>query len=152
MGKNTGITYNYSFSFEDEEYNETGFVGEMPQLNMLMGGGSSITYYTLTLRDIGGETLPQKISIYPVDFTYKEFVTEFLDKWNSQEDINVNGEIISSDARSEIVYNDTMSIVIAMISSMIEMITTALIAFTKLSYEKSMTGGIYLKREPATKR
>ena len=135
MGNNTGITYEYNYFIEGTEYNETGFVGSISQMASMMGmmGGSSGSLYTLTLRNLGGNDLPEKISIYPVDFESKDYVTAYLDKWNSDESIEVNDQTLTPDDRSEIIYNDNLSIIIDMINTMINIITTALIAFTALS-------------------
>ena len=63
----------------------------------------------------------------------KDRVTEYLDKWNEEGDIEVNGKVITFEERSEIVYSDTLEIIIFMIDTMIDVVTIALIAFTSLS-------------------
>ena len=135
----TGIMYTYSFTYEGTHYqNQTGFIGTQNALasmmGSMMGGGMEIpNYYTLTLRELGGVNLPNSISIYSDDFDNKDFLTDYLDRWNSDETITVNGKVLTKADREEIQYNDTLSLIINMISGMISMITTALVAFTALS-------------------
>ena len=133
-----GIKYNYSFKFEGASYdNFTGYVGKQNMMASMMGsmmGNSNIpNYYTLKLNNLGGSDLPTKISLYPVDFEIKDQMTAYLDKWNSDEDIIVGDKTLKSSDRPEIQYTDTLGLVISMISSMVSMVTTALVVFTALS-------------------
>ena len=97
---------------------------------------------------IGGSDIPTKISIYPHSFDDKYLVTNYLDRWNSGEDLtftNRNGETITvynKDAvdvpsgavvRQDIKYNDNLEVIISLINMMIQIITIALVAFTSLS-------------------
>ena len=135
-----GITYKYDYlvNLETKEIKSaTGFVGSQSVLSIMggmMGGSSSQnSYYTLTLNNVGGAKLPSSIAIYPVDFDLKEKVLAYLDDWNDADKIIVNGTEILKENRSEITYTDTLSIVIAMVNTMINVITTALVAFTAIS-------------------
>ena len=136
-GNNVGITYTYSFEFEGTIYeDQTGFVGSQSQTNAFIGsvtGQELPNYYTLTLREIGGCELPNQIKIYPTDFDYKDNVTSFLNEWNSDKDISVSGKVIPASERSKIEYTDNLEIVISMINSLINIVTSALVAFTALS-------------------
>ncbi len=132
--QNIGITYDYRFRYNGEEYSEIGFVGSMGMNAMLASmTGQDTQAYTLTLRELGGCELPSAIEIYPADFTYKDSVTEYINAWNSENDLTVNGVTLTADERSEIIYSDNLSIVISLVNSMIDIVTTALIAFTALS-------------------
>lgn len=133
---NYGITYNYSYQFENHDYTEVGFVGSISQTNAIissMTGQNLPTYYTLTLRELGGCNLPNQIEIYPTDFDYKDDVTSYLDMWNSDQEIVVNGKTITSSERNEIEYSDNLQIVINLVNNLINVVTTALVAFTALS-------------------
>lgn len=133
---NYGITYNYSYQFENHDYTEVGFVGSISQTNAIissMTGQNLPTYYTLTLRELGGCNLPNQIEIYPTDFDYKDEVTNYLDMWNSDQEIVVNGKTITSSERNEIEYSDNLQIVINLVNNLINVVTTALVAFTALS-------------------
>lgn len=144
----TGICYDYYYGHDEngEAKKATGLVGRMSTESMLMGmigsgmtgGGSSQAtsikeMRTLSLRDLGGEELPNSISIYPVNFELKKSVISHLDAWNNEGDITINGVVLTKDNRSKITYTDTLSIVISMINMMINIISTALIAFTAIS-------------------
>ena len=73
--------------------------------------------------------LPQKISIYPKSFEDKDKVTSYLDEWN---DTTKHFDDIP-DERSEITYTDTIGMIITVISTLVEIISIALIVFTSLS-------------------
>ncbi len=101
----------------------------------------------LTTRSLGGEKLPSIISVYPTDFDQKDNVTNYLDKWNSEDDVTFyrftddfekTDELITLSASSssrehDIKYTDTVGIMIDMINMMINIITIALVCFSSLS-------------------
>ena len=97
------------------------------------GAGAGISLYTLSLRHVGGNDLPNSISIYPKNFEIKKSVLSYLDAWNDEGDLVVNDQTLTKDQRPQVTYTDTLSIVISMINTMINIITTALIAFTAIS-------------------
>lgn len=120
-----GITFKYSYNYLGEDrLNLTGFVGKTNQMADMIGSimPGINSYYTLTKRDVGGEPLASKISIYPVNLKHKDKVTEYLDNWNNMDE-----------DRAKIVYSDNLSIVFAMIQNIINVITIALIGFTTLA-------------------
>lgn len=134
--QNIGITYEYSY-FNGETKNSVGFIGTSSTitslLNMMLSSKMPV-YYILSLRDVGGIDIPNSISIYPNDFNSKDEVTNYLDKWNGEENITLsNGKIILKENRAEVTYTDALSIVISLINTMITMVTSALVAFTALS-------------------
>ncbi|MGM9970586.1 MAG: ATP-binding cassette domain-containing protein [Anaeroplasma sp.] len=107
---------------------------------------------SISLRGLGGDRMPESISIYPNDFENKDLVTDYLDKWNSKETLTYNEyddnfeEIIGvrtlsvddldsngKKIRLEIKYTDSVEIIINMINTMIDIVTYALVAFTALS-------------------
>lgn len=131
-----GITYTYNYSLDGVDYNgNVGFVGSTNTYASLMEqmGISMPNYYTLSLRDLGGAELPNAISIYPKNFTCKDEIRTYLDKWNGEGTISLNGRDISKEMRNTIVYTDALSLVMSIINTMIKIITTALVAFTALS-------------------
>ncbi|MBQ1260713.1 MAG: FtsX-like permease family protein, partial [Clostridia bacterium] len=87
----------------------------------------------LSIRNLGGVDVANEIRIYPVDFDSKDFVTGYLEKWNGDGEVSVNGEAISADDRADITYTDALSLVISIINTLIDAISTALIAFTSVS-------------------
>lgn len=142
-GQAIGITYQYEYVFEGENKTGTGFVGSTSlaslmndMMGSMVGGdsGSDIPeIYTLSLRNVGGNDLANSISIYPIDFNIKKQVLDYLDAWNNDGDIILNGITLTKEDRVNITYMDTLSIVISMINTMINIVTTALVAFTAIS-------------------
>lgn len=132
--QNIGVTFGYNYYYEGTEYSDIGFVGSTGMNGLIASfTGQDAKTYTLTLRELGGITLPNTVKIYPVDFTYKDNVTDYIKAWNADGDITVNGRVITAAERSEIVYTDNLSIVISLIDNLIDMVTAALVAFTALS-------------------
>lgn len=82
---------------------------------------------------LGGSSLPETISIYPTDFNYKDSITDYLYVWNSDVDILVNGIILTAEDSTEINYTDNLAVAISLINNMIDIVTSALVAFTCLS-------------------
>ncbi len=131
-----GITYTYNYFLDGVYHNDNiGFVGSTNSYAAIMEqmGVAMPSYYTLTIRDLGGVDIPNAISIYPKDFNSKDEIRSYLDKWNQDGIIMLNGREISKEMRTKIVYTDALSLVMAIISTMITIITSALIAFTALS-------------------
>ena len=85
--------------------------------------------------DFSTTLLPESISIYPKNFEQKDNVTRYLDKWNSDETIYIKNKTVAIEAkdREEITYSDTISIIVAVISTLVTTISAALISFTSLS-------------------
>ena len=82
--------------------------------------------------------LPDKISIYPVNFEYKDKVNNYLDQWNKDVEITLyqgtaNEKVLTLNDRDELTYSDTISLIIGVINNMITIVTTALVIFTSLS-------------------
>ena len=139
-----GITYEFSYTYLNENNEETvftdiGFVGTPNDMSAIMGifsggsGDTSAEMYFLTKQQVGGINVANGISVYPHDFTTKENVLKYLDRWNSDEDIVVNGKTIASADREDIVYTDNLSVIIDMINQFIDIVTIALVGFTALS-------------------
>lgn len=131
-----GITYDYQYEYGGATYNEKGLVGSTSLSSSIIGsmtGQSMPNYYSLSLRELGGKNLPNNIEVYPTDFKYKDDVTSYLSKWNSSQTLNVNGKELTSEEREKIEFSDNLQIVINLINNFINVITTALVAFTALS-------------------
>ena len=144
----TGVGYKYHFTYDGELEDGVGFVGFtsnssnwMSMMSQLMGGGAgganganggagsddsegeySYSVKSMSLRKLGGEEIPNRIYIYPIDFESKALVTDYLDGWNDTHD---SGE--------KVTYSDSLELIISMINQMIDIITYGLIAFTSIS-------------------
>ena len=153
-GIETGITYMYSYKLgEGEQTHKKGLVGQVSQSTILMSmmgssgsfgssgganaGGSESTsmpvVHTLSMRNLGGVDSPNKIVIYPVDFENKDFVVSYLSEWNSKNDIIIGDKTIKAEDRQDIMYTDTLSLVINLLNMLIDIVTIALVCFTSLS-------------------
>ena len=95
---------------------------------------SAMSMPTLSLQQIGGNRLPESVSLYQRDFTKKDNVLAYLDRWNDYEGvITVNGVDYAKEERQRIVYTDMLTLVINMVNQFIEIVTFVLILFTALS-------------------
>lgn len=138
----TGIAYNFNYVFDGKEYTDgLGFVGTENMMGTMMSTIGSMmgqdlgfsTTYELSLRQLGAIDVANSISIYPVNFELKDQVTDYLDAWNNDGDIIVDGKTITKAEREKITYTDAVGLIINMINTMIDIITYALVAFTALS-------------------
>ena len=136
----TSISYDYAFEFKDTEGNikqgnDTAVVGKADVISNLMSsfmpGKPTTEIITLTLRHLGGISVANEISIYPKDFTMKDKVVAYLDKWNDDGELMVGDQPITN--REEIKYTDNLSLIMDMIDSMIDVVSIALISFTSLA-------------------
>ncbi len=146
-----GITFNYGYyDIDDNAHTDVGYIGSSDTMSMItslipglsMGG---MDYLTLSLREVGGDAVSNDIKIYAKDLEKKEFVLEYLDKWNDENEIiTVNGKSFALktddkdvpagyEARTEIKYTDTLSIIMSMLTSMVDIVTIALVSFTSLA-------------------
>ena len=139
MGTPNGIYYNYTYQTSDtsEVKSAIGYVGSLDAMTSMMGsmmGNTNIPdMYTISVRELGGNDLPSEIAIYPLDFERKYLVTDYLDAWNEEGIIEVNGKQLTLEQRSEIKYTDAIALIISIMNSMIDIVTVALVAFTSLS-------------------
>ena len=133
-------TYMLPFSFEGVMQTPTlqyvSLGGNSALMSMFMGGQSSVTaddVLKTVIRTLGGNSLANEVSIYPHTFESKDLVTAYLDKWNGDEAITVGGvEIVAAD-RQDVKYTDTLSLIIDLVNTMIDIVSYALIAFTSVS-------------------
>ena len=111
-------------------------------MSTIIGSISGGTSTEITAGMVGGSRLPKAIYLYPVDFGSKDIVTGYLDAWNNMCErgktytyTGFDGEehTVKLAVKDKITYTDTVGLIIAMINTMIEMITVALVAFTALS-------------------
>ena len=75
-----------------------------------------------TLGYLGDETLPTAIYIYPKDFSSKDYITKYLDKYNKDKN---ESEVIQ--------YNDMAAIISSLSGNIMDAITVVLVAFSSIS-------------------
>ena len=78
--------------------------------------------YDQTLAYLGAESTPFYISVFPRDFESKEQVIKYLDKFNSDKDLE-----------NKIVYTDQAEIMSSLSSDIMDAITIVLVAFSGIS-------------------
>lgn len=137
------IGYTFTYVFDGVTYDSglcfAGLSSSTTVLASLMGVSSGVNYSSFSLRDLGGETVPNDLSIYPVDFDSKDLVTDYLDDWNDEGSLTYysvsqgKNVTLSESERDEVTYTDTLSLVITMINTMIDIVTYGLVAFTSIS-------------------
>lgn len=139
------ITYTLSYNFDNDD---DGVLDQNTSMQYISLGGSSSLMAIMggsqntvsaedvkqsVIRTLGGNSIANSISIYPNSFDSKDLVTEYLDKWNEDGDVTVGQTIISDADRVDVKYTDTLSLVIDLINTMIDIVSYALIAFTSVS-------------------
>ena len=130
----TGIPQVTPSGINDENCLSVSLAGGSSMLSMIVGGG--VDYDDIKssmIRTLGGNSLANSISVYPVSFDNKDFVTDYLKRWNGKDTITVNGTPITAEQRQDIEYTDTLSLIIELINTMIDIVSYALIAFTSVS-------------------
>ncbi|MBQ9782677.1 MAG: ATP-binding cassette domain-containing protein, partial [Clostridia bacterium] len=137
MSYNKLATYTYTFNYLGTEYTKTGVVPLLSSnalmSGMIGGGTDGKSLKNAIIRTLGGFSLANHVTIYPVNFDNKNLVTDYLDKWNNDGDVVVNDTTISKDDRQSVTYTDTLEVIIGLINQMIDIISYALIAFTSIS-------------------
>ena len=124
------ISYSYDFySFDD--FTDGILTGEAQTVSS--ASALSGTPKTL-IRQLGGNSLPNSVSIYPISFDDKDLATSYLDQWNNEKiDLTVNGVVLPGAERATVKYTDTLELVVSLINTMIDIVSYALIAFTSIS-------------------
>jgi putative ABC transport system permease protein len=106
------------------------------------GTSSQADMIKVTADMLGGGDRPNAIYFYPVDFDYKNNITDYLDEWNnmcengesySYVDLNGDAQTTTLAVANKITYTDNVGLIINMVNTMIQMVTIALVAFTALS-------------------
>ncbi len=150
----SGIGFTYKVKFPDginsqsfETYNGAALIGSSNSLAGIFsmitgstsGGSSGISASlnktaTVSARDLGGNDVPSVIKVYPHSFKDKNLVTDYLDKWQSDENITLStGKTLEKADREQIKYTDNMAIIITIINGVINIVTIALVCFMSLS-------------------
>ncbi len=129
------VPYTYTYHFKNDTKTVTDGAVDFTGLggNPMFAAFMQVDVCQSAIRSLGGNDIANSITIYPVDFDIKDKVTEYLDKWNDDGEVTVNGTVIQKADRSKITYTDTLSLIISIINTMIDVISYALIAFTSIS-------------------
>ena len=124
------VTYSYDYySFDAFENGViTGEAKNNPTASALAGNPETL------IRQLGGNDLPNSVSIYPISFDDKDLATKYLDQWNNTHlDLTVGDKLLKGDERKTVKYTDTLELIVSMVNTMIDIVSYALIAFTSIS-------------------
>lgn len=125
------ITFDYKYTYDKDESGNpvyvdyTGGVSFASSAGLKLSVGSSGKgldygeFKRVIIRATGGNSLSNSVTIYPISFGSKDLVTDYLDKWN--------------DDHAKITYTDTLSLIISLINTMINVVSYALVGFTSVS-------------------
>ncbi len=140
--------YKYAFTYEYDYYHPETYekksamnaITPAVSMNMMSSMGGSASQYVdhtemkeTAIRSLGGNSLANSISIYPVSFDDKDLVTNYLEAWNGKGDIVIGDKTLIAEERFEVTFTDALELVITMINTMIDVVSYALIAFTSVS-------------------
>ena len=142
-------TYNYSYynyATGEEVLDQVGYIGQANEIATYLGAmdtsgtlASALASKTITSRAIGFESRPSSINIYPKSFDEKNKVTDYLDQWNDKDyvfsyETNLGNTLtIDYENRKNVTYTDNVGVIINMLRTFINIVTSALIAFTALA-------------------
>lgn len=138
----------YTYTFKDYTNNEikteTGYIGQSNSMtSMLSSMDTTGTFASMlgnlgkqiSARYIGAEDNPTNVNIYPHSFDEKNKVTDYLDLWNDKNFTftTKDNRILTIKDRNKVTFTDNVGVIIAMVRTLINIVTSALIAFTALS-------------------
>ncbi|GAA0087080.1 ABC transporter ATP-binding protein/permease [Clostridium sp. CTA-7] len=133
-----GIAYSDELSkyfIEDAKNSEVAKAQEVSDYNVFTGESFDIkssrpdsnNTKENALASIGAVGTPYMITLYPKDFTTKESVTNYLDKWNE-----------GKEKEDMVIYNDMASTFVSLSGGIMDAITMVLIAFAAISLVVSL--------------
>lgn len=107
----------------------SGAMGGSPLMNAGMAASGSMASLTKAdaLAALGATDIPSAVSLYPIDFSAKESVTAYLDKWNE-----------GKATEDQVQYTDLAAIVTNISGGIMDGITMVLIAFAAISLVVSL--------------
>ncbi|WP_411168267.1 ATP-binding cassette domain-containing protein [Clostridium sp. MB05] len=134
----SGIAYSDELSkyfIEDAKNSEVAKAQEVSDYNVFTGESFDIKSSRAdsnntkenALASIGAVGTPYMITLYPKDFTTKESVTDYLDKWNE-----------GKEKEDMVIYNDMASTFVSLSGGIMDAITMVLIAFAAISLVVSL--------------
>ena len=124
------VTYSYDY-YSFDAFENGVIIGEAKnnsKASALAGNPETL------IRQLGGNDLPNSVSIYPISFDDKDLATKYLDQWNNTHlDLTVGDKLLKGDERKTVKYTDTLELIVSMVNTMIDIVSYALIAFTSIS-------------------
>ncbi len=142
-----GLIYSFNYVYDDDNDPETsnekrggGVIsyssGMASMMSSMMGSANTVTHTDQRdslMRALGGNANANRVTIFPVSFDEMSYVTDYLERWNGKDDLTVGDKTLKDADRSDVTFTNTLEIVIAMLNTMIDVVSYALIAFTSIS-------------------
>jgi len=142
-----GLIYSFNYVYDNDNDPETsnekrggGVIsyssGMASMMSSMMGSADTVTHTdqrNSLMRALGGNDNANKVTIFPVSFDEMSYVTDYLERWNGKDDLTVGDKTLKDADRSDVTFTNTLEIVIAMLNTMIDVVSYALIAFTSIS-------------------
>lgn len=136
LNVNVGITYKFDYYYNGNEYNNNiGFLGGDILTSLISTASNSIVgndfinLASISLRQLGGDESISRVVIFSNDSSERKKINEYLNYWNSENDIFIGDKIISSDARKNVEVNDPTSIVMSILYDVSRVINIVLFSF-----------------------
>ena len=140
LNVNVGITYKFDYYYNNNEYkNNVGFLGGdiltslISTVSNSIIGNDFINLASISLRQLGGDESISRVVIFSKDTFERKRINEYLNYWNSRNDILIDDKIISSDDRKNVEVNDTTSIVMSILYDISRVINIVLFSFLTIS-------------------
>jgi putative ABC transport system permease protein len=137
-GKSVGVFYElaYTHPTKNTSVTATAYMSSRVSDNLLISGlsaGLSEGESLLTLAAIGGSELPTEVQYYPRDFECKKLITDYLDRWNSDEPLKIGNLEYSPEERERVIYTDNSRAILYLINILVDRITSALLIASSLA-------------------
>ena len=137
-GENVGIYYNFSYIHPTLGTEKSGICymdarnSDNPLISGILSSVSDATN-TITLTSVGGARLPSEVQYYPTDFESKERITDYLDRWNSDENIRIGSIEYTPKERQKVLFSDNSQAIMYIIKLLADRVTSALFIATSLA-------------------
>lgn len=136
LNVDVGITYKFDYYYNGNEYNNNiGFLGGDILTSLISTASNSIVgndfinLASISLRQLGGDESISRVVIFSNDSSERKKINEYLNYWNSENDIFIGDKIISSDDRKNVEVNDPTSIVMSILYDVSRVINIVLFSF-----------------------
>ena len=120
-----GIVYTSAFSQRVLSDNINSDIVQQAKTNGSVNVMNAVTQNisAVNSRQLGGNELPNKLSIYSVGYQAKEQLKTYLDEWNEQHE----------NEEDKVIYSDSTEMLFFALNSMVDAVKIVLVAFTSIS-------------------
>ena len=136
-----GVPYQFAYDCEGKTSLGSGVITYAQSIEELFTGQITAMFNPPTARglvdrlisSLGGSSRPYAITVFPSDIGNKSAVADYLNRWNSDETLTVDGREIPPEERDTVTYSDSMELVLGLIGQLVNIVSAALIAFTSVA-------------------